>query len=310
MMERLLRNNIAVKIFAFILAVTLWAYVAGDILRTNVPEITRTYRNVPLSWLNMGEQLEIMRIPGEVDVLLIGRSDILEAITPQNIKAFVDLRDLGEGRHQLAPNADVPRGVRILSFNPQHVVVELEVVESPQMPVSLDILGSPADGFVMGEPRILPNAVFVRGPRSILENVSRVRAVVNIEGATSDRIQMVPVMPVDAGGREVEGVRVNPSMIEVLIPFSEPQKTVPVRVPLDGEPSPGYRVRQVNIDPATITLQGPERDLAEVTEILTESVSINGLTENFSAELLLIKPAGLQLLPAETVRVEVEIIAE
>lgn len=285
MMERLLKNNTVVKVFAFFLAMMLWVYVTGDALRANIPEVSRTFRNVPLSWLNLDERLEIIHIPQGVDVVLNGRVDLINEITPENIKASVNLKGLGEGQHRIFPTAEVPRGVRVLSFVPQQVAITLEEVESPQKPIILEITGSPAAGFVMGEPRILPEAVFVRGPRSLLARVDRARATVNVDGADGDRMQMVSVQAVDAAGQIINDLVVNPDMVEILIPFSKPQKAVPIRVPLSGEPAAGYGVSQIIITPATVTLEGTEEDLAAINEVITETVNLTDATENIILEL-------------------------
>ena len=309
MMERLLKNNFLVKVFSFLLALMLWVYVTSGVVRT-IPDMTDTFRNVPLAALNLEDGLAVMEIPAEVDVVLNGRQDIIRAITPQNIRAFVDLRALAEGTHRISPDAEVPQGVRILRFAPPQVTVVLERVESPQVPVTLEIIGTPAEGYVMGDPRILPDSVFVRGPRSVLANVASVRAVINVDGADGNRVQIVPVQVVDNAGREVEGVTVTPDLVEVQIPFSEPQKTVPVRVPLLGEPALGYKVQQVNVTPSTVTVQGREEILANIEEILTGPVSIAGASESIILELPLIVPENTQIIGVITVSVEIIIAIE
>jgi YbbR domain-containing protein len=309
MMERLLKNNLIVKVFSFLLALMLWVYVTSGAVRT-IPDMTDNFRNVPLAVLNLEDGLAVMEIPAEVDVVLNGRQDIIGAITPQNIRAFVDLRALGEGTHRITPDADVPQGVRILRFAPPQVTVVIERVESPQVPVTLEIIGTPAEGYVMGDPRILPDSVFVRGPRSALANVDSVRAVINVDGADGNRVQIVPVQVVDNAGREVEGVTVTPDLVEVQIPFSEPQKTVPVRVPLIEEPAEGYKVQQVNVTPSTVTVQGREEMLANIEEILTGQVSIADASETITLVLPLIAPENTQIIDVTTVSVEIIIAVE
>lgn len=303
-MERLLKNNNVVKVVAFFLALTLWVYVTGDALRPS-EDITRTFRNVPLSWLNLNDELAIMNIPSEIDVDLRGRAEVLDNITPQNLKVFVDMKDLGEGQHLLIPYAEVPRGVRVLSYRPQQVTIDLEEIEAPQKTVSLEVVGQPKDGLVMGEPRILPNSVFVRGPRSVLANVFQVKAVVNVEQADSDRVQMVPVVAVSENGQVVEGVVVNPAIVEVLIPFTLPQKTVPVRVPLEGDPAEGYQIRQIDIHPATVTIQGEVELLNIITEVITAPVDVSEAMETITIELTLIVLPEVELLSTDKVTVDI-----
>ncbi|MCR3921153.1 MAG: CdaR family protein [Firmicutes bacterium] len=307
MLQRLLKNNIGLKLIAFFMALILWTYVTGDLIRDKVPEVTRPYRNVPLEWLNLGEQLELMEIPEQIDVVLSGRSDTLNSITPQNLKVFVDLRDLGVGQHRLSPNAEVPAGIKVLSFDPQQVVIILEEVESPQMPVELDVMGAPASGFSMGEARIVPSSVFVQGTRTYLKAVDRIRVIVNVDGANSERRQMVPVQAVDSGGQVLDGVRISPSMVEVFIPFAQPQKEVPVEVPLQGSPAEGYKVQQILLDPATVTIEGSAEQLATITEISTEAVDIAGATENIVVTLTLNDAEGVAVLFTGQIQAEVVI---
>ena len=110
MMEQILKNNTALKIFAFFMALLFWAYVTGDNLHDSVQvqEITRTYPDVPLAWLNLSQELALVEMPEKVQVVLSGPSDVLNNITPQNLKAFVDLRNLTAGQHRLTPTAEVP----------------------------------------------------------------------------------------------------------------------------------------------------------------------------------------------------------
>lgn len=75
MMDLLLKNNTLVKIFAFFLALMLWVYVSGD---RAAPDVTLPFRNVPISYHNLDEQLQVMQIPEEIDIILSGRSSILD----------------------------------------------------------------------------------------------------------------------------------------------------------------------------------------------------------------------------------------
>ncbi len=120
---------------------------------------------------------------------------------------------------------------------------------------------------------------------------------------------MVPVQAVDEAGQVINNLVVNPAMVEVLIPFSKPQKTVPVRVRLSGEPAAGYVVRQVTISPATVTLEGAEEDLAAISEVVTELANISNATGNIFLELTLSRLVdGVSSL--FTGKVQVEIVIE
>jgi YbbR domain-containing protein len=312
MMEQILKNNTALKIFAFFMALLFWAYVTGDNLHDSVQvqEITRTYPDVPLAWLNLSQELALVEMPEKVQVVLSGPSDVLNNITPQNLKAFVDLRNLTAGQHRLTPTAEVPDKVKVLSFDPQQVLVELEAVESPQMPVVVDITGAPTSGFIRGEARINPSSVFVRGGRSQLNKVDRVRVIVNIDGISNDWSQVVPVQAVDRSGQVVAGVEVSPGMVEVFIPVSEPQKEVPVKVATAGRPPAGYKVQQIKVEPATVIIEGSEKALTAVSEISTETVDLSRLTASTELNLQLNLPEEVKVLFEGQIKAEIIIAAD
>ena len=56
------------------------------------------------------------------------------------------------------------------------------------------------------------------------------------------------------------------------------RRTVPVVPAVEGEPAPGYVVGKVSSDPATVEVVGPESRLRQLTEAMTESVSVAGAT--------------------------------
>jgi YbbR domain-containing protein len=305
MMEHLLKNKNVAKILAFFLALTLWFYVAGGTLRTEVQDVTRTFTNVPLAWHNLNDQLILTEVPSEIDVLLRGRADIIDEMSPQDLEIFVDLKGLDEGQHRLVPNGLVPRGTRIISYRPQQVVATLEEVLLQQKTVTLEIKGSPVEGLVMGTPRILPDSVFIRGAKSVVAEVDRVSAELNMDGAADNKIQMVPVKAINKAGQEVAGVVVNPNLVEVMVPLSQPQKEVPIRVPLIGEPAAGHQVRLVSAEPMTVIIMGKEELLQSVTEVLTSPVTVSEATESIQAEVNLILPQGLELATPGKVMVEI-----
>ncbi|NLM46151.1 MAG: hypothetical protein GX200_05065 [Firmicutes bacterium] len=309
MMKRLLRNNTFVRLTAFFLAFIFWAYVTGDYRETETQNITRRYPNVPLEWVNLQSELELTKIPEEIEVILEGRSSVLDDITPQTLSVFVDLRNLGAGQHRLTPVVDLPGGVRVVSFNPEQVVVVLEEIQSPQMLVEVDLLGSPAPDYQIGTININPQKVFVRGTRSRLEKVARVRAIINVDGADSSLAQYVEVQAVDFTGQVVEGVSVHPAQVEVTVPVALPQKTVPVRLQVSGELQEGFTVQQVILNPAEVTLEGPQGVLDKISEILTEPVDIANAESSLNAAVALQVPQGCEVLHVGPVHVEIKIVA-
>lgn len=308
-MARLLNRNNGAKVLAFFMALLLWLHVTGETLPADNAEVIRPFSKVPLSWRNLDERMQLSEIPAEIDIVLRGAAVAIEGMAPDELEAFVDLRGLGEGQHRLTPNAVVPRGVSVVSYRPQQVVVFLTEIIVQQKPVSLEIKGQPAAGLVMGEASLNPGYIFVRGTRALLPKVYQVRASVDLSDTSADFRQLVEVQPLDEAGETVRGVTLNPPQIEVLVPVSKPRREVPVRVQLEGEPARGFQIRQVNVTPETVTLQGLENELKRLAEVLTLPVSVAGATANIVKEIGITVPDTVEVTDSGKA-VTVEVIIE
>ncbi|MBT9173800.1 MAG: CdaA regulatory protein CdaR [Syntrophomonadaceae bacterium] len=308
-MARLLNRNNGAKVLAFFMALLLWLHVTGETLPADNAEVIRPFSNVPLSWRNLDERMQLSEIPAEIDIVLRGAAVAIEGMAPDELEVFVDLRGLGEGQHRLTPNAVVPRGVSVISYRPQQVVVLLTETIVQQKPVSLEIKGQPAAGLVMGEARLNPGYIFVHGTRALLPKVYQVKASVDVSDTAADFRQLVEVQPLDEAGETVRGVTLNPPQIEVLVPVSKPRREVPVRVQLEGEPARGFQIRQVNVTPETVMLQGLENELKRLAEVLTLPVSVAGATANIVKEISITVPDTVEVTGSGKV-VTVEVIIE
>jgi YbbR domain-containing protein len=106
---------------------------------------------------------------------------------------------------------------------------------------------------------------------------------------------------------DVQVVQVSPSTITMVFENSR-TRTVPISASIDGVPAPGFVVGEVTVQPAMVEVTGPESAVKQVTEAITEPVSVAGargpITEAVTVGLL--DPALRLKTPRfATVRVEV-----
>ena len=106
---------------------------------------------------------------------------------------------------------------------------------------------------------------------------------------------------------DVQVVQVSPSSITMVFENSR-TRAVPISASVEGVPAPGYVVGEVTVQPATVEVTGPESAVKQVTEAITEPVSVAGargpITEAVTVGLL--DPAlRLKIPRSATVRVEV-----
>ncbi len=89
-------------------------------------------------------------------------------------------------------------------------------------------------------------------------------------------------------GIEVSGV--TPSTIRVVLERTAVKEFL-IRPTIEDSPARGFVVRQVTSSPASIVVQGPERELREITRVTTEPIAVEGKTKTFS-QLVYLEPPG------------------
>lgn len=134
----------------------------------------------------------------------------------------------------------------------------------------------------------VPSVVDVRfsGPRTILSGIRpgdfnlvvdlrEARPGVTSFGRMENRIQIPSALKIS---------RVSPSILDVRLE-EVVEQVVPVRVVMNGVPSPDYRLAGAEARPRTVVIQGPRSEIRRVREVATETVNIAHLEENLSAHV-------------------------
>lgn len=298
-------NNITVKIFALAIAIILWSYVASEVN----PEITNEFRNIEITFTNV-EALEstgvVVLEPEEatVNVKLSGRrSDILK-VTEDDIIAKVDLKGYGEGSRKVPVDIEINNNkVRLVDYDPKVITFEFDKIARKEETIKVKTEGELESGYVMGDIEVKPSSVFLKGPESLINSISEVVAIADIEGRTTDINLTLPIKVLDNDGNEIEDIYINPNTVEVHIPVYK-IKTVPIELQIEGTVPDGHKISNMKIYPSEVKIQGRKEIINKINSIKTTSVNVNDLIKNNYLYLELQLPEGVQLVNSkEKVRV-------
>lgn len=274
-MDKFLENNMLAKGVAFLVAVMLWMIVSLDNqTSSNVGQTigTTTIDNVKLEVVYDSELYALQEVEDTVKVILTGRRSLLNInVFRTNQRVYIDLTDLGEGRHRVKVlHEGFPRELRV-EIEPAYVEVVLEKKEVRSFPVKIDLSGVPKEGFSTEEPIMEQEEVHVIAPASVLDQVATVRGFVNVDHADQLIKQDVLLKAYDHFGNELP-VEISPSSIRVEVPIQSPSKLVP------------WQLRMVNQLPHGISLVNVETNLKEVRVYapLEELEKIDKLEQNLN----------------------------
>ncbi len=119
----------------------------------------------------------------------------------------------------------------------------------------------------------------VLGPRAALRKISskNMEYAVNLDGAKPGKAvylvdETTLLMP--QGARIVSR---SPATVELEFE-RKGRKSVRITADLDGTPAPGFAITEVAIEPPRVWLEGARSKVLRLTEVMTETIDVNGLS--------------------------------
>lgn len=300
-------NNLLYKIFSVILAVLLWLFVSHQENPT-----TEQIFTVPVEVRDLSPDLVVAERPSFVKVRIQGQRQDLDMVSARDIHAFLEMDNMEVGMHTMEINVSVPGKTRLVSVIPSSVNIKVETMARTQVPVAVSFAdNSPAKGFMALKPVLTPNEVLVSGPQDQLKDIKQVYVEVNLGESQENYHQSLPVKVADnSDGLNLDLISFDPREVEVLIPVVRelPSKSVPVKVPIIGEPAQGYKVERVVVEPNLVTIFGEFARLDQVNSLTTTPVDISGTTKDINKKVNLNLPQGITFLEEESVTAVVRIV--
>ena len=181
-------------------------------------------------------------------------------------------------------------------MTPETVTYDIDPIIQKRMPIRLVRDGAPPPGLAVAG--IEPDArmVTIVGPQSIINKVFEVTGVVVLPASATDDVDVdVSLVPLDDEGEPVEAVRIVPKVISAHVDFARSlsRKVVSVKPALEGEVAPGYTLAEIRVEPSRVELAGTSAALETVASLVTEPVSVAGLTETTEKVAALVLPEGV-----------------
>ena len=178
-LKRFFTENLSLKVFALVLAVLMWGFVASQ-RRGESTEIKFT---TPLVFKNIPSNLEVTNAPVQAVGVLVGvQRSQGNAVNPNLFRVTIDLSSQlpGELRYSLTDknvsynNQASPPGMTVLQISPAVVPITLEEALVKEVPIRPRFFGDLAQGFTIESIQIRPSAARVQGARSRLDKLDHI----------------------------------------------------------------------------------------------------------------------------------------
>jgi YbbR domain-containing protein len=271
----MLKNNTVLKILSLLIAIVLWMYVIGEVN----PTTRKTIEKVPVEILNQDtlaqRDLAIEDTANfTVDVVVSGKKVDLDQLRKDKIKATANVFGYEEGENEVPVQVEPPEGITIVEVKTPKLKINLEQLVSVYKPISFSFTGGREAGTELGGVSTSPKEIEIKGGKSAVNSVSSVRAQLDIAKVTEEaQIFNVTAVPINEAGDPVYNVELSAKTVEVEAALYH-TKTVPLRVKTIGQVPVQYQVTSMDI-PKSITIRGPESQLAKVKQIDAGTVDIS-----------------------------------
>lgn len=268
--------------------------------------------DVPVNIQIDDEQYVVSGVPELITMELSGTLSVVQSTaTQRNFDVFVDLNDLGPGDHTVPIEYDGISNRLNVRIDPESIDITIEERGEDEYQVRIDYtnLDAMQEGFEVESATVTPSVVTITSAQSVINRISDVRAVVDLEGIEeSTTLDDVPVRVYDNEGNQLN-VRIEPNTVTVDLSVINPNKTVPIELETTGELPEGFNLVDIEIlDDAEVQLFAASEVLDVIEQIETEPVDLSTLTESTEVTIALDLPEGIResSIDEVTVRVELE----
>ncbi len=307
---RRLIEQLGTLALSIVLALIVWLIAINQ----QDPLIQGEYsERVPVTVRGLGDGLQPVQDLSKETVRVVLRAprSSWDNLTLDDFYAYINLAGLSQGVHDVDVTVEVvdPR-VDILTVTRPELRVQIDRVAQKEVPVRVDVMDSTAFGFDWQTPLVTPMTVTVRGPETQVTQVSVAVAEVYLRNAKNQVERTQTLVAQNAQEQPVQRVEMSPPEARIIVPVEEwpGRKEVAVRVNLEGQPAPGYRLSTVRVNPSTVVLLGSADVLAAVPGFVeTEPVALAGATNEIQRRLQLRVPEGVTVLEGRTVDVTASI---
>ena len=322
MMKRYnLTTNLGLKVIAFIFAALLWLIVVN----LDNPVVSKTFREIPVTIVNddiITSAGDVYQVVGEqsVSVVVYATRDISQELEAEDIVATADVTEMDTATGLIPIEISIPDysgDYESAEAVPRNLTIQREKSGKKVLSLSVKAENDPADGYILGNMTVEPEQVTLTGAESVLAQIARAEARVNVEGMTADQKAKAELRLYDADGNVLNPPQIENDLGEEGITVSVEVlklKSVPIVLDVTGTPAEGYKYTGGTSTPENLQVCGKSADLEGFDEIeISGSVlDVSGASDTIEKNIDISEylPEGVRLAEQDLGTVKVTLKVE
>ncbi|MBU3188543.1 hypothetical protein K9O30_04110 [Clostridium bowmanii] len=294
------KQQFIIKICCVIAAFALWLFITS----TENPVTAFKIKSIPVQLLNADvlTHSNLILVPGQdlttsLNIKGANTSTLLNAkATDFTVVADLSQYALKKGEQKIPIEIrKSPDNISVINSDSLFITVNLDERIEAKLPISVNVTGKPKEGFYASAAKLSQEYATVVGGSKFVNIVKELLVEVDIEGQESDVVKNYKLKPVDAAGKEIKEVAVNPSNMDVKIPVRK-TKAVAVKVKTTGNLSSDYTLASITVLPEQLDITGSTADLEQLENLNTEAIDLSKINKTTTVNAKVLIPDGLSLV--------------
>jgi YbbR domain-containing protein len=313
-MDKFMESRWFMRVVGLLLAFILYLSVNFDDIQktannsSNPQTSFDTIQNVPLEVFYDSENLVVSGLPETVNLTVDGPKAIVQPTkTLKDFQVYVDLNDVGIGEHQVPVEIDNISDKLKVKINPEFVTVTVQEKVTEEFTIEPEFnTGLLSNGFEAEGLSVDPKTVKVTGAKDQIDQITYVKATLDIEGEISENVTREAKVQVLDREYNKLNVQIEPEYVDVTVSVVNPSKEVPVAIKEKGTLPEGTTLESISVEPETVNVFGRQEVLDSIKE-LTAEVDLSKITKDATISVPLSLKDGLNKVAPEEVKVKVDV---
>lgn len=286
-MKERLSNNTKLKLISLLSAIVLWMYVMAVV----DPEETKLFEDIPVSITNLNDlsDKDLVIYPDTevtTSVYVTGKLSTIQKMSKEDISVYGQINNPIEGKNEIYLKVTPAQRVTY-EFKNSIAIVNLEKIITENKKIEVEVTGNIKQDIDTINLENNNDEVEVSGPRSLVEKVEKIEAILNSNKQTDDFDISLDLKPVDKKGNVVSGVELKTSSLNAKVTLLK-EKTVPIKVNIEGENTENYKLSQ-----DTVYIKGKRELVDKIEYISTQPINLSSIPKNTTMDISLIIPNGI-----------------
>ena len=306
------KQQFIIKVCCVIAAFALWLFITS----TENPVTAFKLKSIPVQLLNTDilTHSNLTLVPGQdltTSLNIKGaNTNMLLNTKAEDFTVVADLNAYALKRGVQKIPIEIrksPDNINVINSDSLFITINLDELTQAKLPITVNVSGKPKEGFYASAAKLSQNYAMVVGGSKFVNIVKELLIETDIHGLESDVIKSYKLKAVDAAGKEIKEVSVNPSQMDVRIPIRK-TKSVGIKEKTIGKLDNNLTITSIRIVPERLEVTGSAVDLNQLESLYTEAIDLSKIKKSTTIETKVLIPDGLSLVnTSSTGLVKVEI---